>query len=464
MSVQSTEPHGEGKQTETNFTADATSTRPSPPDGEVSVSFNNTLGDTFAFQRYIAVHSPVCWLLTAIVVVLTIPGSFLLQPNELSFQQKVVATLIVVPPALLLLFLLGFVAFVLLICLQWFMTKTRGIRETLTLSEESFKVETALSKSECKWGALRKLRWTRRFAYLFLRPGMALVVPRRAFVAQDDFDAFIGFCEVHADPATLPQQAGSGLLARAIVALRWLTTSPIGAAILAMGGALVIVWGGARIIDTLAGPSAPTRVAVTELEKSKLPPENKYLEITDGHLYWPELYCDALGTKGGEPVVAFWYYVPLVSKDVVKDWTAVPVGAKLPYNNARVFLKISPSDMRRDFPHELDNSTRTILSQEKSPVTGSVGDFKRIPEHMSIGMQRMAKDRNPERMILLHYGDEIPSKPAGVGVGLCMTVFGVVLFVPLGVVVRQRFKRSQPPAAGDPTSPAAPTPEPPRGA
>jgi hypothetical protein len=273
---------------------------------------------------------------------------------------------------------------------------------------------------------------------LSVQLGIAVIVPRRAFVCQEDFDEFYHWCANRVDAAALPGAPGSSLTARGF---RWLTTSFMGTTCLAvLGGALVVI-GGLGIAETVNGPDAPTRLTINELERSKDPPPSRYLEITGGHLFWPELYQDAVGTRVSGETTTIAYYVPLVSPEVVNEWKFAPARARLPYNKARVFLRISPDDMRRDFPHEVDSRMATVLSEAKSPVIGRVSHYKDVPKHMREGMMVGVTEQEAERMILLDYGDEVPSKPLWIGVGLAIVSLGVLGFAPLGLMVFRRAAR-----------------------
>jgi hypothetical protein len=291
---------------------------------------------------------------------------------------------------------------------------------------------------------IHKLRRTTRFAYLFLRPGAAIMVPRRAFVHEDDFDTFYGMCQLYLHKTTLLQQATSGLKASATIPIRRRTTSYAGAAMLAVVGSLFMGCGGAVIILTLKAPSAPTVVSVVDLEKSSEAPPGPYLQITGGHLYWPEMYAETMQGLADKSATTRCYYVPLVSKDVIEEWMAMQ-GARVHYNKARVFLRISASSMRHDFAQAMEKPG--AISQEKSPVYGSADRLTAIPAVMLDGMRSKTTDLDPDKMLVLHYGAEVPSKPTWVGVGVGMAAFSLPWFVPLGVVLRKRFKSSRPATA-----------------
>src|SRR5438552_1413513 len=94
------------------------------------------------------------------------------------------------------------------------------------------------------------------------------------------------------------------------------------------------------------GETSPTKVAIADLEKESKAPDKKWLEITDGHIFWLEKVTEFEVKKkaGNEEKTVKGYYVPLVSKSVLETWEAElresgTKNAKYPYAKARVFLK-----------------------------------------------------------------------------------------------------------------------------
>ncbi|HYV38825.1 MAG TPA: YcxB family protein [Gemmataceae bacterium] len=438
MSTQFTEPPEHPKPTETAISAEPLAAKPGPGSGQITVSYTNTLRDSLVFNWYLTFHSRVGWMLILGLLIVIFPLIYLTIPPGTSDSQKLLTSGVVLLIVFMIAALVAIPLGIALVWLIWICDKTRGAKVTIALFQDSINLETPFASSQNKWTLIRKLRKTPRFIMLSAQLGTAVLVPRRAFVCQEDFDEFYQWCADRVDASALPASPGSSWSARGV---RWLTTSFMGTTCLAILGGFLVAMGGFGIADTLNGPDAPTRLTINELERSKDPPPSRYLEITGGHLFWPELYQDAVGTRLSRETTTIAYYVPLVSPEVVNEWKFAPAHARLPYDKARVFLRISPDDMRRDFPHEVDSRMATVLSEAKSPVIGRVSHFKEVPKHMRQGMMVGVTEQEADRMILLEYGDEVPSKPLWIGVGFAIVGLGVLGFTPLGLKVFGRGAR-----------------------
>jgi hypothetical protein len=125
------------------------------------------------------------------------------------------------------------------------------------------------------------------------------------------------------------------------------------------------------------GGDEPMKISVADLEKATKPPEQKRLAVTDGFLFWPELF--SLPGKDGKPGLQF---VPLVSKQVLDQWLAEEKKygpkAKFSYNNVRVVVKMSSEQLKSIEPRLLNGMPLDKLYKGVT-VTGTQLEYKALP-------------------------------------------------------------------------------------
>lgn len=96
--------------------------------------------------------------------------------------------------------------------------------------------------------------------------------------------------------------------------------------------------------------TAPTRVAVAELEARPLPPKVTWMEVDDGYLFWPLLTAIPYS---GDPNVVYRYAVPLVSAATRDEWLKeYRKGAGASYTTAgqRPLASFPRAEFERLFP------------------------------------------------------------------------------------------------------------------
>jgi hypothetical protein len=111
---------------------------------------------------------------------------------DLELPERIVTFVVFETVAILILLVGGTLYTVLSLYLG--KSKTFCTEHILTLAEDSFIAETKFNKTEYKWTAVHKLRRTSNYMFLFTGPHAAHVVPRRAFVGDQEYLAFCQYC------------------------------------------------------------------------------------------------------------------------------------------------------------------------------------------------------------------------------------------------------------------------------
>ena len=65
---------------------------------------------------------------------------------------------------------------------------------TITLDDGCFVSDTPFAHSEYKWPMVQKLGRTDRHIFLYLNKDSAVIIPRRAFESDSQWDGFYEFC------------------------------------------------------------------------------------------------------------------------------------------------------------------------------------------------------------------------------------------------------------------------------
>lgn len=238
-------------------------------------------------------------------------------------------------------------------------------------------------------------------------------------------------------------------LAKAKEIFTYIISTLPGAAGVAVLGLLFFCCGGCGMYFSLTAQKAPTKHTIDDLEEDSKDPNSSWMEISNGQFFWPEKVTDQTkNTKTGQ-VTDNWHYVPLVSKSVIGEWDVEFVNrgrdSRYSYAKARVFLKISPEQLQKEFP-EAEKQTVT----KKSPVKGTVGRFTSISDKVMEGIKANAKDQKAGRMILINYGEEGGSSGVGVCMAIFLWLFALPFFAPLAWFLFQQLKARQQ-AASTPT-------------
>jgi hypothetical protein len=237
--------------------------------------------------------------------------------------------------------------------------------------------------------------------------------------------------------------------------LRFLFTSLPGTAIVAGVGLLFVCGGccGGLFSDP---EKEPTTMTVAELEAKSEPPKQQWLQLKDGCLVWSEAQSltlkkkDRKGNVTDEKVKTV--FVPLVSKAAFDEWQGK--GGRFPFGKVRVYVKMDGDEFDRNVPQNDPSKIPELVEKMKTPGEhiGLAGALSSEESAVVKGLTDLASGVTAKQILVLRRGERPPTRGESIFAGVCLSVFGLLLFVPLAVALVRR-KRGQPadgaaPAAG----------------
>ncbi len=163
----------------------------------MTISYTNTWRDLLTFNRQhiwrspvsIAIHLGGVAFLAYVFFQAAEPGP----APSYGLAARIVGTVLFMALALPVLTAVQLAIVVLLLLSR--RNKTLFAKQTLTLREDGFDTENAYARSDCKWTVVQKLRQTRRHLFIYVSQNGALIVPRRAFRDEAEWQAFHEFCQ-----------------------------------------------------------------------------------------------------------------------------------------------------------------------------------------------------------------------------------------------------------------------------
>ena len=161
----------------------------------MKVNYKNTFGDLVAFLWHSQTRSPV-----QMGIILLISGFISWQGSQSSIGKHHMAII-----AVAWLMVTTFIFVVLLI--PAFLISILGIiskknkpffaDKFIELTENNIITESRYGRSELAWGIVQKLKRTRHVILIYTGQSVAIVIPKRAFTNEQDWDAFYSFLETH---------------------------------------------------------------------------------------------------------------------------------------------------------------------------------------------------------------------------------------------------------------------------
>ena len=82
--------------------------------------------------------------------------------------------------------------------------KTIMTENSIELHEDHFVTENQYGRSVLKWDIVQKLRRTKRFIVVYFSKNSALIVPKKAFLSEDDWNSFYHFLQTHCNVKAIP--------------------------------------------------------------------------------------------------------------------------------------------------------------------------------------------------------------------------------------------------------------------
>ena len=168
----------------------------------MKITYTNTFRDLLAFQLYHQSRSPVMLLVNASCLCFMAYIVFQGMPEDpakgFGLAPRIVATLF---------FLAVFAP--ILIAVEFAITlptlfsrrnKTMHSDYSLTMDEDGFVEETNHARLDYQWPAVRKLVRTRRHIFIYVAQNIAVVIPKRAFHDEAEWQAFHEFCRRKTEP------------------------------------------------------------------------------------------------------------------------------------------------------------------------------------------------------------------------------------------------------------------------
>jgi hypothetical protein len=172
----------------------------------------------------------------------------------------------------------------------------------------------------------------------------------------------------------------------------------------------------------------PTRLTVAELEAKGKHRDARWLELTEGYLFWPKLVASHTGA--GDPE---WYFVPLVSKEVLDEWLAAyrKDGPRTEYSFDRctAIVRFYPREFGQLFPGVAPGRFDPETPFEPYTFNGDSQQLFNIAHGLPDELAAGTDDFEPGRLIRLDPGrPEFGARPM-----LLMAALGVVFMLPLGI-------------------------------
>jgi fatty acid desaturase len=154
--------------------------------------YTTTRGDVLRFYGYHYSRSPGFVVFQIVILAMLATSSYRALPADAPAMTRVVVFAMLFLAAVAFLFLLFFGS----TAVQILMTKdkTLFVEHTVTLREDGFTEQTTFNTTEHTWAAVQRLRRSRRHIFIYIGAHLAHIVPRRAFAADAEWDAFYAFC------------------------------------------------------------------------------------------------------------------------------------------------------------------------------------------------------------------------------------------------------------------------------
>lgn len=160
----------------------------------MKVTYRYKLQDKLAFAAYHMPRTPMIILINlAFAVFITIESLVPGIPRNKPFLVQVL--FVIFGEAILVLLIIGFWAIIVSVSMLASKNKALMTERTVTLTDNGFVSDTSFAHSEYKWPLVHKLARTGRHAFLYFNKESALIVPRRAFETDSDWNAFYEFCQ-----------------------------------------------------------------------------------------------------------------------------------------------------------------------------------------------------------------------------------------------------------------------------
>jgi len=165
----------------------------------VTICFANTFRDRLAFAAYHLPRNPLMLLIMGgAYLFITISSVVPAARDEVAKKPEHAIILFIsfiIVEALLAVFLIGVMACMTLLGMVSRKNKPFYARKTITFQDECFISESEYSRSEIRWKIVQKLARTTRHVFIYVNSESAVVIPRRAFESDSEWNVFYELCK-----------------------------------------------------------------------------------------------------------------------------------------------------------------------------------------------------------------------------------------------------------------------------
>lgn len=155
---------------------------------QVTVTYTNTRRDLRALAAHHYPRARSTWVSLGLFVLATTPIT--VSSLEIDFGPVVNVLTVATIEAILTGILSAFYALIIVIALAF--QRHPGIltEHTIDVGPDGLTESTDVNVTMTKWPGVSKVQRTRRHLFVYTGPGMAHIIPRRAFATKDDWDRF----------------------------------------------------------------------------------------------------------------------------------------------------------------------------------------------------------------------------------------------------------------------------------
>jgi hypothetical protein len=173
---------------------------------------------------------------------------------------------------------------------------------------------------------------------------------------------------------------------------------------------LFLCCGGNGVLKNQTPPEVKS-MDVTELESRMNLPDDEWLELTNGYLFWAaafEITTTTTQTVFGNPInkatTINEVYVPLISKITFDNWQAIlakeGATANLPYKECRVVVKFAFLDLERKYPEVAAALNKKTPLQNPPESHALQGVVSRLDAEPTFVLEASAVTEGPQGMHL----------------------------------------------------------------
>jgi hypothetical protein len=162
----------------------------------MTLSYTTTFRDLWAFHLHHLPRSPITIVISfggvAFMSFLFFLGPAPDSVNPFSLPTRIVATFVFAMVVLVILIAVQLAIVALHLALR--RMKTKPTDYTLTLGEDGFVEESSDARLNYQWPGVQKLARTRCHLFIYVAPSIAVIVPRRAFGGEAEWNDLYEFC------------------------------------------------------------------------------------------------------------------------------------------------------------------------------------------------------------------------------------------------------------------------------